>query len=95
MLSLYCLIETCLIQDGNTALHYICSANNYDCFQLLLSNGADTGLKNKAGQTAADKIPSFDERRDELLQLINSKQNPTQGIITKECFNKLLLKGIA
>lgn len=82
------------MQDGNTALHYVCSVGNYDCFQLLLSNGADTGLKNKAGQTAADKIPSFDERRDELFQLINSKQNPTQGIIIKENFIKILLNGI-
>ena len=41
--------------DGNTALHYAAMKGSRELVELLLANGADPTVKNKAGLTPADE----------------------------------------
>ena len=41
-----------------------------ECIKLLLSNGADSTIKNNKGQTAADKVQPDNNNRATILHLI-------------------------
>ena len=41
-----------------------------ECIKLLLSNGADTTIKNNKGETATDKVEPYDNNRATILHLI-------------------------
>ena len=55
---------------GDTPLHDACSGGKIECIKLLLSNGADTTIKNNEGKEAADKVKSNDKNRATILHLI-------------------------
>ena len=54
--------------DGWTALMYAVRDNNPEFIDTLLKSGADTKLKNKAGQTA--ETIAQDRKRTEVLELL-------------------------
>lgn len=51
--------------DGLTALHYASSCGHKDALELLLENGADTGITNEDGETPKDI--AYDEMIGKLL----------------------------
>lgn len=42
---------------GNSLLHFVCEAGNYEMMTALLDNGADVNLKNKVRQFFVDFDP--------------------------------------
>ena len=42
---------------GSTPLHYAIASSNFNVAKVLLESGADPGLRNNGGQTAADTAP--------------------------------------
>lgn len=55
---------------------------------MLLSTGADSTIKNKNRETAADRIKANDENRIRILQLLENKQTSTQGINNVVCVHR-------
>ena len=55
---------------GNTPLHDACSRGKIECIKLLLSNGADTTIKNNEGKEAAEEVQPDNKNRATILHLI-------------------------
>ena len=60
-------------QDGNTALHIACKEGHISVIQCLLSQGADTTIKNIEGKIPLDEF--CDTSKDEIVGCF-SKHDP-------------------
>jgi hypothetical protein len=60
------LLRSIAVDSGATALHYAAMRGDLEIVEMLLSEGADTSLKNDLGQDAAAMCTSFPELRGVL-----------------------------
>ena len=62
------------MQDGDTALHIACKKGRINVIKSLLSQGADTTVKNNVGNTPLDD----GQDKNEIVSLF-SKCSPNRG----------------
>ena len=75
ILEIYILIYY-LTQDGNTSLHYASKEGHVDIVQCLLSEGADSTIKNNNGQTSLEVCQN--EEITHLIATNNPKRSKAQ-----------------
>ena len=80
--------KSTFIQDGNTALHFACKEGDVNVIQSLLSQGADTTIKNIDGNTPLDEC--YDTSKDEVANLF-TQYNPKRGIVLNSNYIKIIL----
>ncbi|MDX1961415.1 MAG: ankyrin repeat domain-containing protein [Leptospiraceae bacterium] len=67
--------------EGNTALHYAFSTNEYDIMKLLIESGADINIRTKEGQAVwemlyldLEKENEINLKKEEILKLLIEKK---------------------
>ena len=73
-----CQLSYYLIQEGRAPLHFASRNGHVDTIRYLISQGADTTIKDKYSNTPMEKIKSYDPNRDEIIKLFDEKE--LQGI---------------
>lgn len=63
-----------LNQHGYAPLHFASYNGHVDTIRYLISQGADTTIKDNQSETPMEKIKSHDPNRDEIIRLFDEKQ---------------------
>ena len=69
-------------------MHFASQRGHVNTIRYLISQGADTAIKDKKGHTPKEKIKPHDPNRDEIIKLFDEKQ--LQGIVNRNMWSIII-----